>query len=276
MTAFLVMFSVGLIDAAPFTSAGRAHFGQDSRKKEKLETKASPEVELTYYVTITGGGYVTVADDVGHTNKPLLTSARGNEIGNSIAPQVPNVSVDVLGKDTVQLVMPFGQNYTLSFFSSGKPLSITVIEGESDVTPHRAVRYLDLVLPTNAQAMFRFTSRGVEPLRYDQDGDGIYESIVTATVVASGPEALDVTPPVVKFSQKLTGAKRKVTITATDSGSGVKVIYYSLDEKSYQPYVRALLFDSSSPPMVYAFADDRVGNRSSVAELVNNSENSKK
>jgi hypothetical protein len=268
LTALFVIFSFGLISAAPFISAGRGHFGQEpgSRKKEKLETKASPEDELTYFVTITGGGYVAVADDLGHTNTPLVSSARGNEIG-FIAPRVPDVSVDVLGKKTVQLVMPFGRNYTLSFRSSGDPMTITLIEGESDVIPHRALRYLDLVLPKDAQAMFRFTSKGVEPLRYDRDGDGTYESIVSATVVATGAEARDVTPPVVKFSERLAGAKRQVTIKATDRGSGVKIIYYSLDSERYQPYVKALLLDSGSSAMVYAFADDRVGNRSSVFSL---------
>ncbi|MGH9873152.1 MAG: OmpL47-type beta-barrel domain-containing protein [Pyrinomonadaceae bacterium] len=117
--------------------------------------------------------------------------------------------------------------------------------------------------------MLRFTSKGVEPLRYDRDGDGIYESIASATVVASGSEARDITPPVVKFSEQLKGAKRKVTIKATDSGSGVKIIYYSLDNKRYQPYLGPLVLDSGNPPMIYAFADDRVGNRSSVASPAN-------
>jgi hypothetical protein len=115
--------------------------------------------------------------------------------------------------------------------------------------------------------MFKFTSKGVEPLRYDRDGDGIYESIAAATVDVSGLEARDITPPVVKFSERRVGAKRKITITATDQGSGVKVIYYSLDNKKYQPYVGALLLESGSTPLVYAFADDRVGNRSPISSL---------
>ena len=274
LTALLVMFSLGLIDAAPL----RPSFGQgsDSRKKEKLEAKTLPEEELTYYITITGGGYVTVADDFGHTNTPLVTSARGNEIGRFIAASVPNVSVDMLGKETVQVVMPAGQNYTLSFRSSGYPISITLIKGESDAIPHRAVRYVDLMLPKGADAMFRFTSKGVEPLRYDVDADGIYESIAAATIDASGSEARDITPPVVKFSEQLKGGKRKVTIKATDSGSGVKIIYYSLDNKRYQPYVRALMFDAGSLPTVYAFADDRVGNRSSVSDSSTNRDDTRK
>ena len=264
LTALLVLFSVGSIDAASFTSGDLAQFDRvpDSRKKEKLETKGPPEDALTYYVTIRGGGYVTVADDFGHSNTPLLSSASRSEIANFA---VPNVSIDVLGKDTVQLVMPLGQNYTLYFRGSGEPLNITLIEGVSNMTPNRAVRYVDLMLPRDAQAMFRFTSKGVEPLRYDQDGDGVYESIVVATVVASGSEARDITPPVVKFSEQLKGAKRKVTIKATDGGSGVKVIYYSFDRKTYQLYLGPLLFDSAGPHIVYAFADDRVGNRSSIA-----------
>jgi len=267
-TALLLIFSVSSIVAASFTNAESGHLQEpDPGKKEKPETKAPAENQLNYYVTITGGGYVTVADDFGRTNTPLLTSTRGNEIGSVVASRVPNVSVEVLGEDTVQLVMPAGQNYTLSFRCGGQPVGIAMIEGENNLTPLRAVRYIDLVLPAGARAMLRFASKGVEPLRYDQDGDGIYESIAVATLVATGAEARDVTPPVVKFEARVTGAKTKVTIKAADSGSGVKTIYYSLDNKTYRPYVGALLFEASSPPMVYAFADDRVGNRSSISSL---------
>jgi hypothetical protein len=172
-----------------------------------------------------------------------------------------------MGKETTQIVMPARQNYTLSFRSSGEPIHITLVEGESDVMPQRAVRYVDLVLPVNAAAMLRFTSKGVEPLRYDRDGDGIYESISLATFDVSGSEARDITAPVVKLSARLEGGKTKVTIKATDNGSGVKAIYYSLDNKKYQTYVRPLVFDSDTKPLVSAFADDRVGNRSAISSL---------
>ena len=271
LTAVVVVFSVCLLDAAPITRVGRNQAEQVSsaKKKEKAETKPLPLDESSYYVTITGGGHITVADDFGNSNTPLVSSARGNEIGNFIAPKVPNVSVDVLGKERVQIVMPSRQNYTLSFRSSSDPISITLIEGESDATPQRAVRYVDLVLPANAPAMFRFTSKGVEPLRYDRDGDGIYESIALATVDVSGSEARDVTPPVVKLSARLEGEKKKVTIKANDSGTGVKIIYYSLDNKRYQPYLRPLVLDAGNNPSVSAFADDRVGNRSAISSLPN-------
>jgi len=271
LTAVLVVFSACLLDAAPITRVGRNQAEQVSsaKRREKAETKPLPENESSYYVTISGAGSVTVADDFGNSNTPRVGGARGNEIGSSIAPKVPNVSMDVVGKETVQIAMPSRHNYTLSFRSGVDPINITLIAGESDATPQRAVRYVDLMLPANAPAMFRFTSKGVEPLRYDRDADGIYESIALATVDVSGSEARDVTPPVLKFSARLEGDKKKITIKANDSGSGVKGIYYSLDNKRYQPYVRPLVLDVANKPQVSAFADDKVGNRSSISSPPN-------
>jgi len=270
VNAALMFVSVGSIDA-PVTSAYRGPIAQvrTAKEKAKPETKPSEEDESAYYVTIIGGGYLTVADDLGNSNTPLVTDAQGNEIGDFIAPRVPNVTVDVLGKMTMQVVMPGGQNYTLSFRSNGRPISIEVIKRKDTTTPERAVRYVDLVLPADARARFNFTPKGVESLRYDRDGDGTYESSVAPTIDVNGRAARDVTAPVVKFSKRSVGAKTKITIRATDTGSGVKTIYYSLDEKIYQPYVKALLLDSSITPKVYAFADDQVGNRSSVFSLAN-------
>jgi hypothetical protein len=234
----------------------------NDRTKNVIQTRTG--IPLSYYLTISGGGYITVKDEFGHSNTPALTNAVDNQIGDFIAPKVPNVSVDVLGEETMQVVMPVDQTYTISFRSGDKPMEIELIKGEDNRTPERAVRYKDLLLPPGVSAMLKISGDAVEKLRYDKDGDGIYETAVEPTIDVSGPAARDITPPVLSFAERLMHGRLRITIGATDRGSGVEAIYYSLDNKKYERYTQPLVLDMRSDAVVYAFADDRLANRSSV------------
>ncbi|MDT7777604.1 MAG: hypothetical protein QOC99_116 [Acidobacteriota bacterium] len=55
-----------------------------------------------------------------------------------------------------------------------------------------------------------------------------------------------------------------VTINAADAVSGVKTAYYSLDGTNFQPYTAPFTVDPFKSPVVYAFADDNVANRSGL------------
>ena len=62
------------------------------------------------------------------------------------------------------------------------------------------IRYLDIVLPPNVKAILKVTPEGMEDLRYDSDGDGVYETVVAPTVSVKGEMAADKTWPDVGFS----------------------------------------------------------------------------
>ena len=53
-------------------------------------------------------------------------------------------------------------------------------------------------------------------------------------------------------------------MAATDEGTGVQRILYSVDGTNYQPYTAPLNLNPSLTSTVYAFADDNVANRSGV------------
>lgn len=114
--------------------------------------------------------------------------------------------------------------------------------------------------------MLKITPQGVEDLRYDKDGDGVFETVITPAISVTGTAAQDMTPPTIAFSEKLQGAKRLLTITATDSGSGVKAVRYSLDGRQFQLYTTPFVVDPAQTPAVYAFAEDVVANRSSFVK----------
>jgi len=107
----------------------------------------------------------------------------------------------------------------------------------------------------------QLTSQGVGELRYDADGDGTYETIVAPTSAVSGLAANDLTPPTLTIQATPETGGRRVTIDAQDA-SGVGAVYYSLDGATFQPYTGPISGVPLQLTTLYAFADDRVGNRS--------------
>ncbi|WP_327044647.1 hypothetical protein OG320_23215 [Microbispora sp. NBC_01189] len=104
----------------------------------------------------------------------------------------------------------------------------------------------------------------------DKAGNTSGAQSVTFTVVA--PKQEDTTPPTV--SAQLTGdmdwawnyvGSATMTITATDAGSGVATIEYSLDGQPFAPYTKALVVDQPGAHTVGYRATDKAGNTSNVA-----------
>jgi hypothetical protein len=138
------------------------------------------------------------------------------------------------------------------------------VEGLSYIQPTLAVRYNELTLSSSVTAMLRITPQGMEDLRYDEDGDGVFEKTVAPTASVTGALALDREMPSLTFGEQVRGNKRLVTINAIDEDSGIKKLLYSFDGQNYQPYTKPLHLDPSKQSIVYAYADDNVGNRSPV------------
>jgi hypothetical protein len=101
----------------------------------------------------------------------------------------------------------------------------------------------------------------------DKAGNTSAVGSVSFRVVAPGPE--DVTPPTATHT--VTGNKdangnyigtATVTVTATDEGSGVALIEYSVDGGAFQPYTQPVVVSGAGAHMVHYRATDNAGNRS--------------
>lgn len=208
-----------------------------------------------YYLHATGIDFINVSDAYGNANTPAD--------GILFSSHVPGVDYEV-NENSIEITTPADQSFTLTFRSSGRPVLLELLKGVGNSEPSQAVRYLDLSLPAGVVAMLEITPTGVEDLRYDGDGDGTFETVVTPSANAIGTAALDTTSPDIAFSDEQQGTKMLVTISATDSGSGVKAVRYSLDGSHFQAYTAPVLIDPAQTSLVYAFADDNVGNRSGI------------
>jgi pimeloyl-ACP methyl ester carboxylesterase len=216
---------------------------------------SDPQKAPAYYLTITGVDFVSVTDDQGNSNTP---------IDDTFALRVPNVTYNLIGEKTVLVSMPTDKTYTIKFRVGSEPVSVEVLKGLDNNTPTQAVRYRDAVIPAGATAMLKLTSEGIETLRYDVEGDGIFEASVTPTASLSGAAAADVMPPAISISGEPQQTKVSVTINTQDGGSGVKATYYSFDRTHYRSYTGPFFVDPAQVSIVYAFADDNAANRSAM------------
>jgi hypothetical protein len=151
--------------------------------------------------------------------------------------------------------------------SGTSPIALEIMKG-TDVTTTMATRYQDLDFPAGTEALLKTTPDapgGVERLKIDRDGDGTFETEVAPTVEVEGPAAEDVEPPVVTV-QASAGEPTTILVTliAEDRQAGVKAIFFSLDGTQYQEYTGPLQLNPQETPVLHAFADDKVGNRSSI------------
>lgn len=210
----------------------------------------------SYYVTLLGVDFVSITDEQGNTN---------TQIDEKFALQVPNVGYTLIGDQAVFLSMPSSGAYTMTFRVGDSPITLEALKGLDNVTPTDAVRYRDVELPAGVTAMLRVTSAGIETLRYDSDGDTVFETVVAPTVSLSGGAAADVTPPTVTISGETQLTKVRVTINVQDSASGAKPPRYSLDGTNYQLYSGPFLVDPLQTRVVSAFSDDHAANRSATA-----------
>jgi pimeloyl-ACP methyl ester carboxylesterase len=235
-------------------------FSPETRVYEGTNTIASTLTEPPraegYYVTVRGVDFVSITDEQGNTNTRL---------DDTFAQPVPNVTYDLIGENAVFVSTPADKTYTIGFQAGTEPINLEIVKGTDNVTPNEARRYRDTALAPGVNAMMRFGLNGIESLRYDADGDGIFETIVGPTATLSGPEAADVNSPSVTITGEAQQTRVLVTINAQDSESGVKTIYYSSDRSRYQPYTGSFLADPSQVTTISAFVDDNAANRSALA-----------
>ncbi len=208
-----------------------------------------PSIKPYYYLTIATGTSVVIRDELGNSTAPIGEIFRG---------EVPGVDTYSTGEEGEFMTIPTTGTFTVTFRASTLPNEIELTRGTSN-TATLAVRYQDLTLPPGVTAMLKITPRGAEDLHYDRDGDGTFETSVKPTVSVTGPLANDLEPPMIT----VTVIGSLVTLTAKDSRSGVRNLFYSLDGRHYQPY-KAPFRIAPSQETLYAYADDNVANRATL------------
>ena len=233
--------------------------GDPSQLIERPQTE-----EESYHLRIDGAEIVDIQDDKGNGTKPA------GDMGLLLDEDL-DVTIMGGGGDSHTLLIPTEGTYTVKFrpAESGTEVELLrgpskTVEGLSYIQPTLAVRYNELTLSSGVTAMLRITPQGVEDLRYDEDGDGVFEKTVAPTASVTGALALDREMPSLTFGEQVKGNKRLVTINAIDEDSGIKKLLYSFDGQNFQPYTKPLQLDPSKQSIVYAYADDNVGNRSPV------------
>jgi pimeloyl-ACP methyl ester carboxylesterase len=219
-----------------------------------LEDTAQIVSMPAYNLKILGSTMVTISDSFGNTTNPFSTS---NDEG------VATISTTVTGQDFLSSVIPLDQNYKVVIRTSDSPLVITVTKTEGQDTT-LAIRYLDLPISPGVLALLEITPQGVTMLKYDSDGDGIFDTSVSPTISVTGAAAQDIEPPVVTVNETSQSGASQIALTATDAGAGVQRIMFSLNGTTYQPYTVPFTVNPSQTAVVYAFADDNVANRSGV------------
>jgi len=223
----------------------------------KVSVEETEQSQDSYYLQVIGNPAIRIADASGNSSD--VTS-------DSVGSDMPGVASYVLGDKAFMFVLATDQTYTVTFDSGTEPLTVNITKGTGDL-PNQAIRYQDLVLPRGVKAMLKFTPQGVETLKYDGNGDGSFETAVLPTSSISGTSAQDTEPPVVTITENRQSQNvTVVAVTATDSGSGVRRVNYSLDGTNYQAYSAPFSVDPYRVRKIYAFADDNVANRSGLVE----------
>jgi pimeloyl-ACP methyl ester carboxylesterase len=221
--------------------------------KGKKEDSGPPSFQPANYLTIVGGNNVVVSDTLGNSTAVITGILQGS---------VPDVSTYPLGGG-MALILPIDNEYTVTFQTTTIPLNIILNIGTPDSTSE-AIRYVDINQPAGLNCKLHFLPGSVGPLQVDTNKDGSFATTINPSNDATGDAAKDTTPPVVSFNATVVGAITTVTVAATDAGSGVKDLLYSIDGMTFQSYAGPFQLDASRTPVVYAFSDDNALNRSSV------------
>lgn len=214
-----------------------------------------PDVAPSWYVTFFGVRSLDASDLQGNDTRPDRNGDPGD---------VPGLDEEFPGDGVVRVVLPApDQNdaYTLEAVATGAPAAVELYFGTGDHA-RQIIRYRDLDLASGARVRLVLAPQGPGPLLADPMGNGTFGTTITPTASASGPGADDLDGPLLDARGTVQPGGVLVTITASDAGSGVAAVSYSLDGTIYRPYAAPVVVDPSLHPVVYAFADDKNGNRS--------------
>ncbi len=220
--------------------------------KGEIRPRPKYEAAPAYYIRLSGVSRVLVSDAKGKTDDLF----RAGSI------QQVEATYDFLGPNTVFITLPVSETYSITFETKDPAINLEIVKGIGNASPDEAIRYNDLVID-NGTARFRLSAAGVMPLQLDANHDGRFESILEPSAHVRGDAAKDTRGPVIRFEVLERDATSVlVAIKATDNATGVKNLFYSLDEKHEFPYEGPVRVKLSEAKLIMAIADDNAGNRS--------------
>lgn len=203
---------------------------------------------------------LTVADDEGHRDKFPLTKDLMIQTVRSVT-YVNNCPKD----NCVSVIMPVDRTYELTFTTKWE-LMLDAVKGVGNECPDEAIRYLGQAVPDGSTARLRITPRGVEDLRYDQNGNGNFSFTIKPTSHVFAPAAWDSDGPDVKFSTRTLDANTLLVTIAAQDESGVKTVVYCVDDGGCLHYDKPIKLTRGRAHHIRAFADDTLGNRGGLSE----------
>ena len=207
-----------------------------------------------YLLKVIGSESVTISDSFGNTTNPLSTSADEG---------VRTIDTDVMGNKHLNATFPLDQNYKAVIKTPATPFSIILTKSNGQIIT-QAIRYVDITLPANVLALLEITPQGVTNLAYDSDGNGTFDTPVNPTITVTGTQAQDIEPPNVVVNETVQTVASQIVLEATDAGTGVQRIMYSLNGTTFQQYSTPLTLNPAQISTIYVFADDNVFNRSGL------------
>jgi len=256
-------------------------FDIDNVMKDSVMYKIDTKEEQKYVEPF------TLSDEGSH----VISYYSVDKMGNREALKSINVIVDKTAPETlVTITAPFSKNgeniyasetftynYTISSKDniSGVAAVTYAVKGEDHkqyVKPFSLNSIAPVVMEVTSEDKVGNLTKKYTTKVVDENG------VVLADNVADLKIIVDKTPPVVEIKadkpffmkDKLTVASRdfKYTIAATDTESGIKAIYYRMDNKSeFILYTGELQFNSNGMHKIEAIARDAVGNTSKTTTL---------
>ena len=208
----------------------------------------------TYNLQILGSNEVVFADSFGNTSNPLSTSMDEG---------INTISTKVFGNAYLSSTIPLDQTYSVTITAPSSPFSIVLLRHDGQAIV-QAIRYIDISLPPNVKALIQLSPQGVTTLAYDSDGNGTFDTPVNPTINVTGTQAQDIEPPLLHINETVQGGNSRIDLDATDAGTGVQKIMYSLNGTTFLQYSGPLTLNAATTPTIYAFADDNVFNRSGL------------
>jgi hypothetical protein len=197
-------------------------------------------------------------------SRVLVSDAKGrtDDLFRANAVQQVEATYDFLGPKTVFITLPASETYSIVFETEDPAMILEIVKGKGNVLPDEAIRYNDLVLD-KARAQFQLSAAGVTPLKIDANRDGRFESVLEPSAHVVGAAAKDTHGPEIRFEVLERDATSVlVAIKATDKETGVKNLFYSIDNKREFPYESPVRVKLTEANFIVGVADDNAGNRS--------------
>jgi pimeloyl-ACP methyl ester carboxylesterase len=221
-----------------------------------IQTTSQPAItpESAIYLNILGSGSVTIADAAGNTT---------DAISGTLTTPIPDITYVALTDQQHVAVLRSDQAYTVTIKAGSIPIMINLRRGTSHAT-ELATRFLDVSVAPNTTLQLRITPQGIAALTADTDDDGSFETLITPSADLTGAAAADSNPPALTITATGVLEAKTITISASDPGSGVKQLLYSLDGTTFLRYTGPFVVSALQAPSITAFADDHAANRSTL------------